>query len=400
MSSLMVAAVAALVAVAAVLRAGAASLVRTPRADALHDAAEERKGASIVARLLEQQQVIVPAVNIVHSALLVTAGVMGAYGMARTADPATGAPALASLAVLVILLMVAGDLLPRTIGRSRPRRLAYRLAPFLAVAIRMGARAAEIIGDDQEPATDGHGGEDEENEEIELISSVLEFSETIVREVMVPRTDIVAVEADANLDRVVRLLGEHGYSRIPVIGESLDDVRGVVIVKDLLTKLAAGERPRSVADVMRPVEFVPETKRAADLLREMQASKSHLAIVVDEYGGTAGLVTIEDLLEELVGEIVDEYDEDENWIQEQADGSWLVDARLSVAELAEVVQCDLPDEEWDTVGGLVLGLAGRVPREGEGFQVDGVILTPTRVQGRRVVEVSVARMPTAREREA
>ena len=146
---------------------------------------------------------------------------------------------------------------------------------------------------------------------------------------------------------------------------------------------------------MRPAYFVPETKRVSDLLRDMQSSgKLHIAVVVDEFGGTAGIVTIEDLIEELVGEIIDEHDTEESMVEVADDGSLLVDARLPVEELSELVGVDLPDEEWDTVGGLVLGLAGRVPREAETFEVEGVILTATRVQGRRIAQVTVTPPPS------
>jgi|FLYL01.1.fsa_nt_gi CBS domain containing-hemolysin-like protein len=372
-----------LLVLAGVLRAGVSSLLAISQAEAVHEAVGRRRGAALVARLLERRLVVVPAVNIVHLGLLVTATAIGAFllGSRQLADVV-----VAGLAALVLGVLAVGDLVPRAVGRSFPGGIAYLVAPLLAVAVRVGSRAADMMGEEDEPDEP-----EEEADEIEMISSVLEFSETIVREVMVPRTDIVAIPVDATLEELMRTISEHGYSRIPVVGEDLDDVRGVVIVKDLLLKLAGGERPRSVAEVMRPVEFVPETKRAADLLREMQASRSHLAIVVDEYGGTAGLITIEDLLEELVGEIVDEYDEDEDWITEQPDGTWLVNGKLPVADLAEATQAELPDGEWDTVAGLVMGLAGRVPEVGERFVVDGVVLVPTRVQGRRVVEVSVAR---------
>jgi CBS domain containing-hemolysin-like protein len=153
--------------------------------------------------------------------------------------------------------------------------------------------------------------------------------------------------------------------------------------------LIEGRRPASVAEVMRPVEFIPETKLASALLGEMQASRLHQMIVVDEYGEVAGLVTIEDLLEELVGEITDETDEDETFISPRADGGWDVDARLSVDDLAEAAGVDLPDEDWDTVGGLVLGLAERVPDEGEQFSYGPLTLTVTRMQGRRVGDVLV-----------
>jgi CBS domain containing-hemolysin-like protein len=164
----------------------------------------------------------------------------------------------------------------------------------------------------------------------------------------------------------------------------------MVMVKDLLPLLGEGRRPASVAEVMRPVEFVPETKLASALLGEMQANHQHQMIVVDEYGEVAGLVTIEDLLEELVGEIADETDEEEIFISARRDGGWDVDGRLPVDDLARLAGVDLPDEDWDTVAGLVMGLAERVPDEGEQFSHGPLTLTVTRMQGRRVADVSVS----------
>jgi CBS domain containing-hemolysin-like protein len=199
---------------------------------------------------------------------------------------------------------------------------------------------------------------------------------------------MVTVPIDASLDDLVAITSQEGYSRIPVTNNG--DVVGLVIVKDLLPMLSEGRRPDSMAEVMRPVEFVPETKLAAALLGEMQANHRHQMIVVDEYGEVAGLVTIEDLLEELVGEIADETDEEETFVSPRPDGGWDVDARLPVDELAEIVGVDLPDEDWDTVAGLVMGLAERVPDEGERFSHGPLTLTVTRMQGRRVAEVAVS----------
>ena len=375
--------------VAALLRAGTASLMRTPRADAILDAAEGRRGARTAARILDERELILPALGAVHSAVMVAASVSLVWA---TLDVTDGMTQLASLIALVAGLVLVGDLLPRLAGRRRPRALAYRLAPVLAPAFRIGARFVDAV-DDGEDEESENGDDDEE--EIELISSVLEFSDTVVREVMVPRPDMVTVASAAGLRELMELVEEHGFSRMPVAGDGIDDIVGLVIVKDLLPVLAAGRAPHTVAEVMRPIDAVPETKRVSDLLREMQASRTHLALVVDEYGGTAGLVTIEDLLEELVGEIVDEYDEDESMIVERDDGTWTVDGRLPVEDLAEMLEVELPDDEWDTVGGLVLGLAGRVPREGEVFEVGDLTASVTRVQGRRVSEVRVRRRMSA-----
>ncbi|MEX1004102.1 MAG: hemolysin family protein [Acidimicrobiia bacterium] len=372
---------------AALLRAGGVSLVRTPRADALHDAAEGRPGADRVAKLLDDPEFIIPSINIVYSFLVVAAGVGSTWAISvETTGLVTGL----LLIVVVVALTLFSDIGPRVVGRSRPRSLAYRLAGLLQVAISLGSPAAEIFTADEEDQTAAEDAQD--TEEVGLIESVLTFAETIVREVMVPRTDMVTVASDAPLDALLELIEEHGYSRIPVVGDGIEDVVGLVIAKDLLGRLANGDRPGTVAEVMRPIDHIPETKRIPELLRDMQASKSHMAVVVDEFGGTAGLVTIEDLLEELVGEIVDEYDDDELMFEELDDGSWKVDGRLSVHDLSEMIDAELPSEEWDTVAGLVLGLAGRVPRERETFEAEGVSITVRRVQGRRVHEVVVQRI--------
>lgn len=377
------------VVLAALLRLGLASLARTPRADALRDAAEHRVGAGRVAELLEDREVVAPAVNVTHTLLLVVAAVVSSWALSRSSE---GGFLVLSLLVMTVVLVLVADLIPRAIGRRRPGAPAYRLSRLLSTASSFGSFATDIFADVEE-------GEDDERDEDDageskLISSVLEFSETIVREVMVPRPDMVLLHAEEPFEELLSVFDEHGFSRVPIVDEGPDDVIGLVIMKDLLPVLASRDHPQTVTSVMRPIDFVPETKRVAELLSEMQASKSHMAVVVDEYGGTAGIVTIEDLLEELVGEIVDEYDDEELLVEERGEGRWAVDGRLPVEELSALVDCELPAEDWDTVAGLVLGQAGRVPKESERFVVGGVSLTVRRMQGRRVVLVEVERLPS------
>ncbi len=372
--------------VAAALRAGGASLVVTPRADALHDAADGDLRAGTVADLLEDRVRIQPAIGMVHSATLVAAVVPAAWAIGESTSGWSLGLALSGLGLAVFLV---GDVIPRSLGRRKPRSLAYRLAPLLRRAFAVGSRASDFLLEEDEVSEVEIEQDPTDRKEIELISSVLEFSDTIVREVMVPRTDMVTIRENDVSDLAVDLVVEHGFSRLPVTGEGFDDIRGIVYAKDLLRFLDEGSPPAAVSQLMRPAYFVPETKRVSDLLRDMQSGKVHIAVVVDEFGGTAGIVTIEDLIEELVGEIVDEHDTEEALVEVADDGNLLVDGRLSVEELSELVGVDLPDEEWDTVGGLVLGLAGRVPRESESFDVEGVTLTATRVQGRRVARVTV-----------
>jgi CBS domain containing-hemolysin-like protein len=370
----------------AVLRFGGASLVRTHRADALRAAAAGTSGAARVADLLEDPLAIQPAVGIIHSSLLVTAAIPAAWALSAMAS---GWVLLGSLFALGAVLVLGGEVMPRAVGRAMPGGPAFRLAGPLSWAIRTGGRAADALTDEAEHPSTDPVDEQEHEEQNELISSVIEFTDAIVREVMVPRIDMVTVPLAADTARALEVVVASGRSRVPVTGENLDDVLGVLYARDLLGSRDTGASPAPVRTLMRQAHFVPETKRVSELLRELQRERVHLAIVVDEFGGTAGLVTIEDLLEEIVGEISDEYDTEELMV-EASDHGFLVDARLSVQDLSELVGMRLPDEDWDTVGGLILGLAGRVPEEGETFEIDGLRLTAERVQGRRVSRVRVS----------
>lgn len=365
------------------LRAAGASLVRTPRADALHDARNGDARAERIAALLSDRPRIQPALGLVNTGLLVIAVIPAAWALTRLTD---GLQLAASLAGLGLILVVFGDVVPRTLGRHRPRTIAYRFAWLLGPAINLGEATADLITDldEDEEEDEDH---DTEAHERELISQVLDFADAIVREVMVPRTDMVNVSADTSSEHVLDLVLEEGKSRIPVYGEDTDDILGVLYARDLLKLWDDEAGPRLARDLMRDAYFVPETKRVPDLLREMQANQVHMAIAVDEFGGTAGLVTIEDLLEELVGEIVDEYDDEEPMVIPEDDGSYLIDARLDIDDLGELIGAEIPDEDWDTVGGLILGLAGRVPAEGENFEFNRHKLTVERVQGRRVAQI-------------
>ncbi len=355
-------------------------------ADALRDARADVSGAETVARLLEDRSEIQPALGTTITALVVLAVIPMTWALT---DMLGGAELGIALLAMTIGLLLVVDVVPRWLGRNRPGSSAYRLASALSVAITVGAAAGDLIADPDEDdpvdESDTSGAE-----ERELILSVLEFTDTIVREVMVPRTDMITVDGAASTDDAVDIVLSSGRSRVPVTGESVDHVVGVVYARDLLELFDQESPVRTAESISHDAYFVPETKPISELLREMQANQQHMAIVIDEFGGTAGLVTIEDLIEEIVGEIVDEYDEEEPMIVE-VDGAWLVDARLDVDDLAEVVGVELPSDEWDTVGGLVLELAGRVPEEGEAFDHDGLVFTADSVHGRRVAKVRVSR---------
>jgi putative hemolysin len=228
-----------------------------------------------------------------------------------------------------------------------------------------------------------------EEHERALIESIIEFGDTVVREVMVPRPDMVTVGQDFRVADVMEVVLLNGYSRLPVIGESIDDVVGITYAKDLMRAERDGEEDLPVAQLVRAARYVPETKRVPDMLREMQRDKFHMAIVVDEYGGTAGLVTLEDIIEELVGEIVDEFDVEDPLVEPLAGGGIRVDARTALDEVNELLHAGLPEGDWDTIGGLLYHHLGHVPVEGESVVVDGWLLTAQRIQGRRIGRVRI-----------
>ncbi|HUF15179.1 MAG TPA: hemolysin family protein [Acidimicrobiia bacterium] len=386
MTTLALSAAGLIVLFAAWLRAAGTAITRVTRADALRDASDNVDGAATVAELLDNREAITPAVGVVASAFLVVGAVIGTAVLARRASVAGALVVAIGVGLLAFLI---GDLIPRRLGRLNPAGLAYRSHVLLSWSVGLGGWANDLLPEVDNGFEEAETQDEEADEhERELIDSVLEFGETIVREVMTPRPDMITINVTGSIRELIELATDAGFSRIPVTSDG--DVVGMVIVKDLLRMLTDDRaRPDSVAQVMRPVEFVPETKLAAALLAEMQESHTHQVIVVDEYGDVAGLVTIEDLLEELVGEIADETDSEEALIHPRGDG-WWVDARLPVSDLYKVAGVDAPDHEGDTVGGLVLGLAERVPEEGEVFSFENLDLTVTRMQGRRVSEVMVA----------
>jgi CBS domain containing-hemolysin-like protein len=242
----------------------------------------------------------------------------------------------------------------------------------------------------------GAAAEDEviEHEERELIESIIEFGDTVAREVMVPRPDMITVDADATVTAALDVAIAHGNSRLPLRGgEEGDDIVGIVYTKDLIRAEREGRGDTPASDLSREVKFIPENKPVARLMREMQAEKFHLAIVADEYGGVVGLITLEDCLEELVGEIIDEYDIEELAIRPLPDGDYLVEGGVQVEELGEVLDAELPDDEWDTVGGLLFGTLEHVPEQGEAVELGGFRFAAEELDGRRIKLVRVSRLP-------
>lgn len=232
------------------------------------------------------------------------------------------------------------------------------------------------------------------SDEGEMLQSIVELSETIVREVMTPRIDLQAIEINASIDDFVAKIVETGYSKIPVFKEKVDDIVGILYAKDVLPYWKSNGIEVTLDELKRDVTFVPETKKVSILLREFQREKKHLTIVVDEFGGVAGLVTIEDLLEEIVGEIHDEYDEEEQTIQQLSETSWEVAARIDLDELSEEIDVEFPDDNYETLGGFLFHLFGRIPLSGESHAYENMLFKITKANERRIETVLITKEET------
>jgi CBS domain containing-hemolysin-like protein len=230
-----------------------------------------------------------------------------------------------------------------------------------------------------------------EEEEHEMISAILHLDEACAREIMVPRPDIVAVPIEMPVIQVVEIARQRGHSRIPVYRESIDTIVGVVYAKDFLRFVEEDLAAVSLLELLRPGYFVPESKRVDELLKDLRKEKVHLAVVVDEYGGTSGIVTIEDILEEIVGEIQDEYDREPPLIERLGPEEAIVDGRLSVDEVADIFEAEFAEGDFDTIGGFVQRQLGRIPEEGESVRVGGLLFEVQSVEHRRIRKVRVIR---------
>ena len=407
-------------ALGALLSAGESALLRFTRAAADDLIEEGRRGAARVRRLAEHRTRVLGALSVARVAVDMLAAVLitlAASGLVRAWWQVL---ALALLANIILLGVVVG-FSPRTYGRRNPAGTLLALGGLLTWVDVLGApqrrllsrtrrtdatptdaETREAVNEDLREMIDEIGETDTiEDEDREMMRSVVELGQTLVREVMVPRTDMVTIDAHKPASAAMRLFIRSGYSRVPVIGEDADDVRGILYLKDVLRRLAAHPEHEelAVAGFVREAEYVPEMKPADDLLREMQTGRFHMALAVDEYGGTAGLVTMEDLLEEVVGELTDEHDPELPEVVEVAPGTYRVPARLALDELGELFGLEIDDDDVDTAGGLLTKAIGRVPLPGAAGDTQGVHLQAEEAAGRRrqVSTILASRTPAPEE---
>jgi CBS domain containing-hemolysin-like protein len=409
-----------LVVIAAFAALAETAITRIGRLRPHHLAKEKKAGAEVLVKIVEDPA---PFLNALLLVILLAELLAAALATGLALQWLNAGGEIIAALVMTILLFAFAQVVPRTYSVQHTDRAALRVArpvSVLGVALRplgklliltanlallilpgRGMPKGPFVTDEEiRHMSDGEEEEEEiEEEERELIHSIFEFGDTVVREVMVPRPDMVTLKVSASRDEALEQIVEAGYSRIPLYDGDTDNIVGVLYAKDLLKKMHESEAPVKLASIARAPTFVPETKKVAELLREMQEQRVHMAIVVDEYGGTAGLVTIEDLLEEIVGEIVDEYDVEEPLVEPIDDQSIRVDAKMPIDEVNELLSVELPHEEWDTVGGLVFGLTGRVPVAGERVRYDSVEFVTERVAGRRVQKVVIRKLPPEPEPE-
>lgn len=403
-----------LLAASGLLATAETSLVRTTRVKAMSLADQRRRGARQLLGLVEHpDRFLNPILLMVLICQLVSATLVGVLASAW----------LGALGVLVgtvfevVIVFVFFEAVPKNWAMHNTDRAALLSAPVVALLVRFppvraiskllirfadfvvghhrGAAAPAVTESELLAMADVAHAEDViEFQERDFIHSLIEFGDTVVREVMVPRPEMVVLGADETVREALRHALNAGRSRLPVCDEDADDVIGIAYVKDLVRAEHEGSEDAALRDHLRAAYFVPETKRLASLLKEMQDKKFHLSMVVDEYGSTVGLVTLEDLIEELVGEIVDEYDVEEPPFEHLAEGTVIVAGRMAVDDAEDVLGKTLPRGAWDTVGGLLLALLGHVPFEGEEVDTEHCTLRAEKVQGRRIIRVRILVRPS------
>ncbi len=393
-----------LVAFGGLMAAVDSAITAQSRAD-IADLADTSRAKRSLAAIAADTGAHLNAISFMRIIAETTAAVLVTLVFATTIDQLWLALVLSAALMTAVSFVLVGAS-PRSVGRAHPKQLLAGTAPlvhFLRVLLGPIANALVALGNRVTPGRTRLAtftSEDQllsmvdeateldvlEEDDRELIHSIFEFNQTVVREVMIPRTDMVTIEADASIGAAMGLFLSKGISRVPVIDGEVDDVTGILYLRDVARLVY--ERPPNVealtvAELERPAVFVPESKKADDLLRQMQLESNHLAMVVDEYGGIAGLVTLEDLIEELVGDISDEYDRDVALVEDLGHGRFRVSARLPVDELGELFDLELDDDEVDSVGGLLAKALGRLPVAGSVARTSGLVLTAERTEGRR-----------------
>jgi putative hemolysin len=372
--------------------------------------------ARVVAGLLGAPQRFLTTILVLNSVCVIVASSLATELCLRYIPPhPPWLPGVVSSVAMSLIVLICAEITPKLLAIQNTERAALRLGPVvnvfaiflkpvIAILTWITGGLARLFGS-QTTRLDQHYTEEElrmlvevgeqqgvlEEEETAMIHGVFEFGDTLVREVMRPRIDVAAVAADAPFQDVIDVAMSAGHSRIPMFEESIDNIVGVLYVKDLLRFLLPDHQPINLRTLARPPFFVPESRKVTQVFHDMRTTKVHMAIVLDEYGGTAGVVTIEDLLEEIVGDIQDEYDTEQPDVEPAGEGVYLVDGSVSMGTIDELMEVDMESDAYDTIGGLVYSQLGAEPAEGESTVVGPLRVTVVEMDGRRVRRVRVER---------
>ena len=384
------------------------AILSVSKAKVRHLADDGVKSANTLFKLLDDPHRLLSTilicnnfVNIAASAIATSLAIeyFNSYGVAF----ATGG--------MTLLILTFGEITPKRIAIRHAERTSLLVAGPIASISFILYPISKVLNALTDPVIKLSGGEDRENplvteEEIktlvdvgeregvfeeaerEMIHRVFELGDTIVRELMTARTDMICLEVKQSMEECIDLITSHGYSRIPVFEERVDNIVGVIYAKDILRHIWKGDKPQ-VKSIMRSPYFIPETNSVDELLKEFQKGEIHMAIIIDEYGGTSGLLTIEDIIEEIVGNIFDEYDSGEEEVKKINDNTFVIDSRMHIDELAQLIKCEIPEGDFDTAGGFVFDLFDRVPEQGEKIKFENFEISIEKIDKRRMKKIKI-----------
>jgi putative hemolysin len=393
-----------------------------------HMVEKKVRGAKSLQRLREYPSRLLGTVlignNVVNIGASVLATSMIIYHMTRTGFSGMSYAVGIATGVMTLVILVFGEIIPKTIALRNADKLALIASPYIDFLSTVLQPIIQLLSWISSPFIGIFGAkmpqqgpflsreeirlllsisEKEvgiEEEEREMISSIFEFGSTVAREVITPRPDMVCVDAGEKIEKAVNLMLDSGHSRLPVYEGNLDNVIGVIYAKELLKIVNNGKSEHTLKDFVRPVLVIPESKKVHELLHQMQAMRTHLAIIVDEYGTTRGLITLEDLMEEIVGEIHDEFEKEEKTFDQLDGNTWIVDAKQSIYQVNKELGINIPEGEYDTLSGFVFSLLGKLPIVGDEVKYDDISVSVERIHKRRITRVKIVKTPRLEKEDA
>ncbi|MTI49414.1 hemolysin family protein [Sporosalibacterium faouarense] len=376
----------------------------------------DEKSAKVLKKIKKQLNKILTTILIGNNIVNIAATAILTQLTSEIFTGSGGSATLIATGIMTILILIFGEITPKTFAAQNPEKIAVKvsnpllflskiLRPIIFILTKITGFVIKILGGDvgenspfvteEEIRSMVDVGEEEgvlRHQEKEMIEGIFDIDDTDVADVMVPRIDIVASSEDEPIKKVLDMIITYGHSRIPVFKDTIDNITGIVYAKDILPFVSSSGteiEEKTISGLMRKAYYVPETKKVSHLLRELQQKKIHMAIVLDEYGGTEGLVTIEDILEEIVGDILDEYDNEIDMIEKIEENKYLIKAEVSLEEINEIFDIDLPEDDFDSLGGYIFSFLGRVPVQGDMIEIEDLSMTVVKLHNRRIKQIEV-----------